>query len=290
MSVFPKKTARGGRIFLHTSYNFENRPHAISVKCEMINPLSVSEKLFTKDFIFFPKKKENYLRSKNSYVKGHSGLIYAKFLQHEFTSNSDLGILYQRFTMASHEYCHIEIDPSFSLGKYYIKTYTYIDGLKLQSTSQDSDYFLVEELEIESKRKGFYVVNKSPEKISFRIVYIDNYNETVMSIEGKTELLLPPSLKLNNAFIIYAEDQKILSLFPTTLVYRNPKVQHTKFGNKTLLNLNDCDCFQIDGEMQDLWDALHLIGNKKELLNRFSKELYLELYSNNLICESVMEN
>jgi len=289
LSIFPKKTFPGGAIIVHSSILFNGNPRFFETKIQIISPKNVVVDLPLKQGIYFPKDSRNYYNDKGIYSEGHSGLLYSKFIQNQLTRKNGLADIFQRLTLGTHFYEVFNVDSDDCLGRYQVQSTTIVDGVKLCSSTANSDYFLVERLEI-IRKKSFFVVNHSPEKTFFRIVFFDQgkYKELLFYINGKSELKIPTKIQPESAYLIYAEDQKIIPLLKGIIVYRNPCVKYMSTNNGTILNIDDEHCFQIQGEMQDLWNALKIIKKKKDLLKNFDKEIYLELYENELICESAM--
>lgn len=287
MSIFPKRTIRKSKVILHTSYHYKDNPKPLLVKCEMVDPLKKITSIFEKTFIHFPKNPNNYISTENGYSKGSSTFIYAKYLENKLISSENLNKILQRLPLATNDYHLIDIEPNFHLGKYLIKSSTTIQGVTLESSTLDSDYFVVEELDVTREGNDAFVINNSPEDTPFRICYFQNgsYKEYHSEVKGSSKSKVPSSFNLDNAYLLYAEDKGIVPFSNEKIIFRNPKVQYITDKHKTLVKIDENNCFEIENEVHELWSFLENIQNRKKVIELFGRKNYQILLSHNMICE-----
>lgn len=287
MSIFPKRTIKGKKIILHTALNYKGSPKLVSSKSSIINPLGKIAETIKKDYFYFPKNKHNYLEEKEQYLRGHSGLVYAHFFRNNFGKFGQFEGLFEKLSTSSHNFTEIKIGESYLPGRYQVKSNFLVNGFGLDSDTIESDLFFVDQLEFIIENNKAVLVNKSPEVTPFRIHYYDQNEskEYVSVISGNSKMEIPKIIDIKNAFLIYAEDQKIEPLFKELIVYRNPSVKFLIRKSSSLLNLNDDNAFEIKDGLHDLWTNLQGFRNRGFLIEKFGKNNYDKLLNNKLICE-----
>ena len=186
MSIFPKRSVRGGNVTIHWNLNTAamfSRHITPRIRIIIKDPIGGEYILCDEHILCLPGVKESG-NNVNTTLPGPKYLrkelplmVLANYLAAENDKEMFVEIL-TRIRDGRHFYFNYPVEPDAPLGKYQLTSEIFIDGKMIRSRTEADDFFYIEAIVIsvihaDETACRFHVINNSPEPTPVRIITYD---------------------------------------------------------------------------------------------------------------------
>lgn len=237
MSIFPRKLTRGENCIIHLKFeNTGKKPKKILYNLTILDPNGDKVTDISDKFL----------------LNCDSNSIFKKELYYSFNTSQNT-----------------------ALGKYRVIPTFYYDGMKYRSRTSNFDYFLVEEINVESiGNNEFLLKNESPYRANILLKENKHNNCFINNIvlEGYEKRKIKTDAE--QKFIMYGNNY-LKELFDIEdIVYmRNSKMFWKKNKEKIIVYTKEDKVKILDDKYLNIWILLDGIRTNKEICNLLQLEL-----------------
>ncbi|BFP51280.1 hypothetical protein ACWGBY_18055 [Streptomyces griseus] len=263
MSVFPKRTVRGGQVTIHcaaelgrlaTEYGFP------LLTVTVTEPGGGTSVVLERHLLAVGITPPGPPRSEMPLLAAVARLESADNAGQE-TALTDL---METIRTGVHHYAVHPVPADAPLGRYTFTIELWVDGRCVTSRTADTDAFFVEKVSLRELRPAgattvAVVRNEGPEPVPARLVSLP-CGETPLSVR---DVDLPPASehRLSVApccsYLLHSEQREILALFdPATHLLRDQRVSTVRRGDATyLVDRQQGQVFELSEKAEALWRA-----------------------------------
>lgn len=228
ISIYPRKLTKNENCIIHLRFNnFGKNVEVINYLLKIYNPLN--------KLVFSKKDKVLLGTDKSNFIK-------------------DL-------------YNNITIEDDFIPGKYYVEFIISCKGNKYISTTKETDFFVVEQLDFYIDDNNIlHIFNLSNESIKF-ILYNEDMNKENFLLDSKSKIELNGKYK----FIEYGNNEIFVIKNKRTLYYlKNPNIK-VEYGrlidimSNKVYSVSEGECLKFK-QLENVFDSKNI---ESEIINKF---------------------
>jgi mannose-6-phosphate isomerase-like protein (cupin superfamily) len=287
MSIFPKRTVRGGTVTIHWNVNPPvglDKPLCPFVRIGVIDPGGQTHVLFEEHVLLLPAAAPHL-------PKNTALLVLASYLAGQQSREKLIDIL-NNLQTGRHYYFAWKAPDDALPGKYKLLSEMYLEGSLLGSTTAAEDFFYVDQITIADDAQGNVTIhNPGPEAVPVKLIsYSPQHHHQPDTLEvfnlaaGQERQI---TIEDKSVFLLYSEEritvplhalhqpralrnQQMLSITKQEVLYALPRT-----GN---------DAYSLTGLQAALWQAADGI-NTAASLRAIDNTVYNDLLTHRLITE-----
>lgn len=299
MSLFPIRLRPGGTITVHLRFAAKF-PGWVSRKDYLIDPKGGKSLCYERTLPCIPPSKKSLdeleLIIKSEQILGGAPLLMAaRYLQNDFKRTDYFLDMLVGLRDETHHYYTLKIPEDALLGRYHFELEDRMNGRVFKSKTFDTDYFLVEKLDlikITTHGGNFiaFIENSSPEPVLAELCQFSadlnkEYEPRIIQLAPQSVSEIPFQ---EAGILMYRDRDDFLRLSTEKACLRNPIFQSVFKQGSLMIFSNDPTCkqaFELQGEAKEIWQHANGFFSRSHVRTQANSKRYDEMLQAGLIIE-----